>query len=70
MLATAHRQLSPFGHALRFVVRNAPALPCATRSFDPIIANHMLYHMQELWRYVPVQCLLLRGTSGALSQSF
>ena len=45
MLATAHRQLSPYGHALRFVVHDAQALPFAAHSFDAIIANHMLYHV-------------------------
>jgi ubiquinone/menaquinone biosynthesis C-methylase UbiE len=45
MLATAHRQLSPYGHDLRFVVHDAQALPFAAHSFDAIIANHMLYHV-------------------------
>jgi ubiquinone/menaquinone biosynthesis C-methylase UbiE len=45
MLATAHHQLSPCGHAFRFVVHDAQALPFAAHSFDAIIANHMLYHV-------------------------
>ena len=45
MLATAHHQLSPYGHAFRFVVHEAQALPFAAHSFDAIIANHMLYHV-------------------------
>ena len=45
MLATARHQLSPYGHALRFVVHDAQALPFAAHSFDAIIANHMLYHV-------------------------
>ena len=45
MLATAHRQLSPYGHAVRFVVHDEQALPFAAHSFDAIIANHMLYHV-------------------------
>ena len=45
MLTTAHLQLSPYDHALRFVVHDAQALPFAARSFDAIIANHMLYHV-------------------------
>jgi ubiquinone/menaquinone biosynthesis C-methylase UbiE len=45
MLATAHHQLRPYGHALRFVVHDAQALPFAAHSFDAIIANHMLYHV-------------------------
>jgi ubiquinone/menaquinone biosynthesis C-methylase UbiE len=32
-------------HALQFVAHDAQALPFATRSFDAIIANHMLYYM-------------------------
>ena len=45
MLATAHHQLNQYGHALRFVVHDAQALPFADHSFDAIIANHMLYHV-------------------------
>jgi SAM-dependent methyltransferase len=45
MLATAHLQLSPYGHDLRFVVHDAQALPFADHSVDAIIANHMLYHV-------------------------
>ena len=46
MLATARRQLSPYGHALRFVVYDAQALPCVAHSCDTIMANHMLYHVR------------------------
>jgi ubiquinone/menaquinone biosynthesis C-methylase UbiE len=45
MLTTAHHQLSPSGHAFRFVVHDAQALPFVDRSFDVIVANHMLYHV-------------------------
>ena len=45
MLATAHHQLNPYGHAWQFVVHDAQSLPFATHSFDAIIANHMLYHV-------------------------
>jgi ubiquinone/menaquinone biosynthesis C-methylase UbiE len=45
MLATAHRELSTCGHAFRFVVHDAQALPFADGCFDVIIANHMLYHV-------------------------
>jgi SAM-dependent methyltransferase len=45
MLATAQHQLSPYGHTFRFVVQDAQALPFADRSFDAVIANHMLYHV-------------------------
>jgi ubiquinone/menaquinone biosynthesis C-methylase UbiE len=45
MLTTAHHQLSPYGHALRFVVHDAQALPFADYRFDAILANHMLYHV-------------------------
>jgi len=45
MLTTARGQLSPYGHALQFVVHEAQALPFAEHSFDAIIANHMLYYV-------------------------
>jgi ubiquinone/menaquinone biosynthesis C-methylase UbiE len=45
MLGTAHRHLSAYDHAFRFVVHDAQALPFADRSFDAIVANHMLYHV-------------------------
>lgn len=45
MLTTAHHQLSPYGHAFRFVVHDAQALPFADHRFDAILANHMLYHV-------------------------
>ena len=45
MLATARHQLSPYGHALRFVMHDAQSLPFANHSFDAILANHMLYHV-------------------------
>jgi ubiquinone/menaquinone biosynthesis C-methylase UbiE len=45
MLTTARHQLSPSGHALRFVVHDAQALPFIDHSFDAIVANHMLYHV-------------------------
>jgi SAM-dependent methyltransferase len=45
MLVTAHHQLSLYGRAFRFVVQDVQALPFADRSFDAVIANHMLYHV-------------------------
>jgi ubiquinone/menaquinone biosynthesis C-methylase UbiE len=45
MLATAHRQLSPYGHALQFVVHDAQALPFAAHSFDAIMAHPRLSHV-------------------------
>ena len=45
MLTTAHHQLSPYGHALRFVVHDAQSLPFVDHHFDAILANHMLYHV-------------------------
>jgi ubiquinone/menaquinone biosynthesis C-methylase UbiE len=45
MLTTAHHQLSPYGHAFRFVVHDAQSLPFADHRFDAILANHMLYHV-------------------------
>jgi SAM-dependent methyltransferase len=45
MLAAAHHQLSPYGHAFRFVVQDAQALPFADRCCDAVIANHLLYHV-------------------------
>jgi SAM-dependent methyltransferase len=45
MLTAAQHQLSPYGHALRFVVQAAQALAFADRCFDVVIANHRLYHV-------------------------
>jgi ubiquinone/menaquinone biosynthesis C-methylase UbiE len=45
MLAAAQHQLRPYGHAFRFVVQDAQALPFADHCFDAVIANHMLYHV-------------------------
>lgn len=45
MLAAAQHRLRPYGHAFRFVVQDALALPFADRCFDVVIANHMLYHV-------------------------
>ena len=45
MVTAVPRQLSPSGHALRFVVQDAQALALANRCFDAVIANHMLYHV-------------------------
>jgi SAM-dependent methyltransferase len=46
-LTVAHHQLRPSGHALRFVVHDAQALPCVDRSFDAIVAHHMLSHVPK-----------------------
>jgi ubiquinone/menaquinone biosynthesis C-methylase UbiE len=48
MLAAAQHQLSPYGHAIRFVVQDAQALPFADHCFDAVIANHMLYHVPNV----------------------
>jgi ubiquinone/menaquinone biosynthesis C-methylase UbiE len=66
MLTTAYYQLSPYSHALRFVVHDAQSLPFIDHSFDAIVANHMLYHVPnrlavyaEFWSYD--QKLWMRG---------
>jgi SAM-dependent methyltransferase len=45
MLHEAQQQLRACRHAFRFIVHDVQALPFASRSFDAIIANHMLYHV-------------------------
>jgi len=41
MLATAHHQFSPYGHAFRLVVHDAQSLPFVDHSFDAILANQV-----------------------------
>ena len=48
MLVAAQHQISPYGHAIRFVVQDAQALPFADHCFDAVIANHMLYHVPNV----------------------
>jgi SAM-dependent methyltransferase len=71
MLAAAHHQLSPYGHAFRFVVQDVQALPFANDCFDAIIANHMLYHVPHRPAAYAEFCRVLqpRGTLYAATNS-
>jgi ubiquinone/menaquinone biosynthesis C-methylase UbiE len=62
MLSTAHHQLSPYGHAFRFVAHDAAALPFAEHSFDAILANHMLYHVPNRPAAYAEFCRVLKPT--------
>jgi O-acetyl-ADP-ribose deacetylase (regulator of RNase III)/SAM-dependent methyltransferase len=50
MLGEARRSLSAILSQVRFSQVDAQALPFASASFAAVIANHMLFHMQDLAR--------------------
>jgi SAM-dependent methyltransferase len=71
MLRAAQANLSPLGSRVRFIECSARALPFSSRSFDAVIANHMLYHVSslavalaELERVVAADGFLFASTNG------
>ena len=52
MLRTAAQQAAKRGASLRLCGGEIEAVPAASRSFDGIMANHVLYHVREhpTWR--------------------
>jgi ubiquinone/menaquinone biosynthesis C-methylase UbiE len=50
MIAEARRRLGDQPFDVRFVVADAHGIPFQDRSFDAVIANHMLYHLSDLDR--------------------
>lgn len=47
MLAEAHKNLQDWGLKVRWFNSNAQALPFGERVFDNVVANHMLYHVED-----------------------
>jgi SAM-dependent methyltransferase len=50
MIAEARARLEAVPHQFEYLQTDAQALPFADRSFDAVIANHMLYHVREIPR--------------------
>jgi SAM-dependent methyltransferase len=50
MIAEARARLAGVPHGFQYLQTDAQALPFADRSFDAVIANHMLYHVREIPR--------------------
>jgi SAM-dependent methyltransferase len=50
MVAEARARLARVPHRFHYLQADAQALPFADRSFDAVIANHMLYHVREISR--------------------
>lgn len=47
MLAEAHKNLQGWGLKVRWLNSDARALPLDERVFDVVVANHMLYHVED-----------------------
>lgn len=50
MLDDVRRSVAPIGHPITFMQIDAQSLPFPDRSFDAVIANHMLYHVPDIPR--------------------
>ncbi len=50
MLERAKEELAAEGRRFDFVIADIQDLPFADRSFDGVVANHMLYHVPDLGR--------------------
>jgi SAM-dependent methyltransferase len=50
MIAEARQRLAGLPCSVRFAVADAQDLPFEDRSFDAVVANHMLYHLADLDR--------------------
>jgi SAM-dependent methyltransferase len=50
MIAEGRTRLAGVAHRFEFMQIDAQALPFADRSFDGVIANHMLYHVADIPR--------------------
>lgn len=71
MMSSTKQQLSSVDHPFRFTVADAIHLPFADQTFDTVIANHMLYHLddpaialQEFWRVLKPSGKLYCSTNG------
>jgi ubiquinone/menaquinone biosynthesis C-methylase UbiE len=71
MLRAAKRSLSPLSNTVRFAVLDARSIPFPDRSFDVVIANHMLYHVdspadaiREVWRVLRPDGVVYATTNG------
>jgi SAM-dependent methyltransferase len=47
MLQDAQRNIHPTGRRYNFIVADAQAIPCQSRSLSAVVANHMLYHVPD-----------------------
>lgn len=71
MLDSAWRNLLPTGRSFKFEKVDAQDIPYAEKTFDAVIANHMLYHvpdrkqaLQEMRRVLKDDCVLFATTVG------
>lgn len=73
MLDAAWRNLLPTGYRFKFEKVDAQTIPYADKTFDVVIANHMLYHvpdrkkaLAEMRRVLKAGGVLLAATVGTL----
>ncbi len=71
MLDSAWRNLLPTGSRFKFEKVDAQSIPYTDKTFDVVIANHMLYHvpdrkkaLAEIWRVLKDKGVLFAATVG------